>query len=77
MVLLENVFEVREIVVHNAHGLRDLQCFLLAAVSLTIHAFGQKTFLGLRFYVLPHLKCAEFIFWATSNERVECVYSTF
>jgi hypothetical protein len=52
-----------KLVVHNAHGYRDPQCFLLATVSPTMPSISQKIILGLRFYVLPHLKCVEFLFW--------------
>ena len=65
-----------KVVVRNALELRHLQCFLLVAVSPSIHSFSEKTFLGLRFNVPPHFKCVEFLFWVTNNERVECVYST-
>ena len=66
-----------KIFVHNFCGQRDPQCFLLATFSLTILSYSQETFLVLRFYVLPQLKCVGFFFWVASNERVECVYSTF
>jgi len=41
-----------------------------STLSPTIHSFSLKIFLGLRFYVLPHIKCIEFLFWVTNNEEL-------
>jgi hypothetical protein len=59
-----------KIVVHHVNGQRRTIPF-----SPTILFVSQKSFLDLRFHVLPHLRCV-ILFWVTNNERVECVYLT-
>jgi hypothetical protein len=45
--LVGNYIRGPKLIVYNALEKRDMQCFLLAAVSPTIHSFSEKAFLGL------------------------------